>query len=97
MAKKKAIITNQDEINIDIGETFLNLINGNHERIDEDFTLKTNKVNISALNPKKGILVIKEDDPDRVKRAQYIIQLNAIGCQICQNALNKTPTVILMK
>ena len=73
MAKKKAIITNQDEINIDIGETFLNLINGNHERIDEDFTLKTNKVNISALNPKKGILVIKGDDPDRVKRAKYIM------------------------
>ena len=64
MAKEKVIIINQDEINTDIVETFLNLINGNHKRIEEDFAPKTNKVKISALKPKKGIIAIKGDDPD---------------------------------
>ena len=30
----------------------------------KDFAPKTNKVKISALKPKKGIIAIKGDDPD---------------------------------
>ena len=89
------MINEPDKLNMDVVEIFLNLINERINRIQEDYMLPTNDMEIAVLNSYNATQLIQGDDPDKVKISKYIIQMNTIGCQICLDDLKRNPKITL--
>ena len=79
MVKRKRVVINEpDKLNMDVVEIFLNLINERINRIQEDYMLPTNGMEIAVLNLNNATQLIEGDDLDKVKISKYIIQMNTI-------------------